>query len=174
MGAKAILTPVSTEFNVKREVTYMNYAQDEERKNIFWKVLIAVSSVLLIVIAAYFVFQLFTANPLEGTWVYEDGDLRMTIKDGQTAEFVLEEYAEKGMMTITMYYKVDVDQKTLSLYLSDEEAARISENTNGEVSVEEVRLIFDSLEGSYDYNIEQNQLTLTEREYGEQMIFDKQ
>ncbi len=151
----------------------MNLVQDEERKNVFWKALIAVSSVLLIIIAAYFVYQLFTANPLEGTWVYEDSDLQMTIKDGQTAEFVLEEYAEKGTMTINMYYKVDVDQKTLSLYLSDDEAARIAKNTDGEVSVEEVRLIFDSLEGTYDYNIEQNQLTLTEREYGEQMIFDK-
>lgn len=151
----------------------MNLVQDEERKNIYWRALIAVSSVLLIIIAAYFVFQLFTANPLEGTWVYEDSDLQMTIKDGQTAEFVLEEYAEKGTMTINMYYKVDVDQKTLSLYLSDDEAARIAKNTDGEVSVEEVRLIFDSLEGTYDYNIEQNQLTLTEREYGEQMIFDK-
>ena len=34
-------------------------AQKEERKNVFWKALIGVSSILLIAIAAYFIFQLF-------------------------------------------------------------------------------------------------------------------
>ncbi len=81
--------------------------------------------------------------------------------------------SESGEVVVTMYYKVDVDQKTLSLYLSDEEAARIAKSTNGGLSVEEVKLAFDSMEGTYDYNIEQNQLTLTEREYGEQLVFDK-
>ena len=55
-------------------------AQKEERKNVFWKALIGVSSILLIAIAAYFIFQLFTANPLEGTWVNADSDMQMTIK----------------------------------------------------------------------------------------------
>ena len=147
-------------------------AQKEERKNVFWKALIGVSSILLIAIAAYFIFQLFTANPLEGTWVNADSDMQMTIKDVQTAEFMLVE-SESGEVVVTLYYKVDVDQKTLSLYLSDEEAAKIAKSTNGGLSVEEVKLAFDSMEGTYDYNIEQNQLTLTEREYGEQLVFDK-
>ena len=77
-------------------------AQKEERKNVFWKALIGVSSILLIAIAAYFIFQLFTANPLEGTWVNADSDMQMTIKDVQTAEFMLVE-SESGEVVVTMY-----------------------------------------------------------------------
>ena len=42
------------------------------------------------------------------------------------------------------------------------------------MSKETVENVVTSLEGNYDYNIEQNVLTLTEREYGDQMTFEKQ
>ena len=42
------------------------------------------------------------------------------------------------------------------------------------MTTDRLNTAISSLEGSYDYNIEQNQLTLTEREYGEQMVFEKQ
>ena len=32
----------------------------------------------------------------------------------------------------------------------------------------------ENMEGSYDYSLEQGELTLTEREYGDQMVFEKE
>ena len=39
---------------------------------------------------------------------------------------------------------------------------------------EEADNLMNTLDTSYDYNIEKNILTLTDREYGEQMIFEKE
>lgn len=152
----------------------MNNAQNEERRNILWKTLIAVSSILLIAIAAYFIVQLFTANPLEGTWSYEDSNLLMTIQDGNIAELELPDQFESGSVTVVMLYEVDVDTKTLTLRMDEGELTKASERTEGKVSVLELQSIVSVMEGVYDYNIEQNHLTLTEREYGEQMTFEKQ
>ena len=40
-----------------------------------------VSSVLIIIVAVFFVIKLFTANPVEGTWVSEEGDVTLVIDD---------------------------------------------------------------------------------------------
>ena len=38
----------------------------------------------------------------------------------------------------------------------------------------QIRDLLESVEGTYDYNIESNILTLSEREYGNQMVFEKE
>ena len=45
---------------------------DEEKRNRLWKTAISVSTLVIILIAVFFVIKLFTSNPLEGTWVRED------------------------------------------------------------------------------------------------------
>ena len=52
---------------------------DEEKRNRLWKTAISVSTLVIILIAVFFVIKLFTSNPLEGTWVREDSDLMLTI-----------------------------------------------------------------------------------------------
>lgn len=152
----------------------MNSAQKEEQRNLLWKILIAVSSILLIAIAAYFIVQLFIANPLEGEWSYEDSNLLMVIQDEDMVEIRLPDYFVTGSVTVSMPYEVDVNTKTFTLRMDEEALAEASKRAGGEVSVSEIRDVVAALEGVYDYNIEQNQLTLTEREYGEQLTFDKQ
>lgn len=152
----------------------MNQAQNEERRNIFWKALIGISSVLLIAIAAYFIVQLFTANPLEGTWSYEDSNLLMTIQEGNVAEMELPDQFEGGSVTVSMSYEVDVDTKTFTLRMDEDAIVKAAERTEEKVSAAQIRDVLSLLEGVYDYNIEQNQLTLTEREYGEQLTFERQ
>lgn len=152
----------------------MNKARNEERRNILWKALIVVSSVLLIAIAVYFIVQLFTANPLEGRWSCEDSNLLMTIQDGDIAELELPDQFEGGSVTVSMLYEVDVDTKTLTLRVDESAVTKAADKTDGRVSVLELKSVVSAMEGVYDYNIEQNCLTLTEREYGEQMTFEKQ
>ena len=45
----------------------------EEKRNTAWRTVMTVSSVLIIIVAVFFVIKLFTANPVEGTWVSERG-----------------------------------------------------------------------------------------------------
>ena len=112
----------------------MIYENNEEKRSTIWRTILTVSSVLIIIIAAFFIIKLFTGNPLEGTWISEDSGAVLEI--GDDGELTLKE-AESG------------------------EVQNLNAYTEGILS------------GSYDYNVEQNTLTLTEREYGDQMVFER-
>ena len=53
---------------------------DEEKRSEIWKIVTLVSSILIIVIAIYFLTKLFTVNPLKGQWEDEDGNLNLKIE----------------------------------------------------------------------------------------------
>ena len=125
-----------------------------------------VSSVLIIIIVAFFIVKMFTANPLEGTWVSDDSDLCLNIKKGNVAEISLRDTSENTGATVEMRYDLDREMKVLTLHLEEE-----SEAEDGDAG-QDVISAAETLEGSYEYNLEQEQLTLTEREYGNQMIFN--
>ena len=58
----------------------MIFKNSEEKRNTAWRTVMTVSSVLIIIIAAFFVVKLFTDNPLEGVWVSEDEGIRMDVR----------------------------------------------------------------------------------------------
>ena len=58
---------------------------DDHTRSIIWRSVMSVTSVVIILIAVFFLVRMFTMNPLEGTWDYEDSDLIMTIKGNNTA-----------------------------------------------------------------------------------------
>ena len=128
----------------------MIYENNEEKRSTIWRTILTVSSVLIIIIAAIFIIKLFTGNPLEGTWISEDSGAVLEI--GDDGELTLKE-AESGEVQNLNY---SVDTKTKIFTVQTENAY-----TEGILS------------GSYDYNVEQNTLTLTEREYGDQMVFER-
>lgn len=121
---------------------------NEEKRNTIWRVILSVSSGIIIIIAAFFLFRIFNGNPLEGSWVNEDTGSVMVI--GNDEEMTLTD-AENGE-TVTVPCSVDTRNKIFTVH---------SDSAYSE----------GALTGSYDYSVEQNTLTLTEREYGDQMVF---
>ena len=61
----------------------MIYENNEEKRSTLWRTVLTVSSVLIIIIAVFFVVKLFTGNPLEGEWTSEStgGTIEITDKD---------------------------------------------------------------------------------------------
>ena len=76
-------------------------------------------------------------------------------------------------IAVSMNYDLDKEAKIFILHRDDEAIKEVVKKAKGAVTTDRLNTAISSLEGSYDYNIEQNQLTLTEREYGEQMVFEK-
>lgn len=132
-----------------------------------------VSSILIIVIAAFFFIKLFTDNPMEGEWAYEDSDLTIQVKSNGTAVIRWPDEFEGADLSIEMQYDVNKDAKIFILHKDEAAVKAAAEKSGGTVTDEQVDSVISALEGSYDYNIEQRQMTLTEREYGEQMVFMK-
>lgn len=132
----------------------MIYENNEEKRNTLWRTVLTVSSVLIFIIVLFFIIKLFTGNPLEGKWVSEEtgGTIEFTDKD----ELIIQPENQHSSTIIRGY--VDTKTKTLTVGVS------------GEGTLDpEIEMIIQT--GSYNYNVEQDILTLTEREYGDQLVF---
>lgn len=127
----------------------MIYENNEEKRSTIWRTILTVSSVIIIIIAVFFIAKLFTGNPLEGRWVSEGfGDTIEITDDGSL--IIL---PEEGGQAVEIRYDVDTRTKVLTV------------GSEGEVDSDIIQ------PGTYSYNIEQDILTLTEREYGDQLVF---
>lgn len=126
----------------------MIYENNEEKRSTIWRTILTVSSVVIIIIAIFFIVKLFTGNPLEGTWVSEGSGDKIEITDDDQMTI----RPEEGDQFTEIGCNVDTKSKILT--------------------VAEGPLDSDIIQpGTYNYNIEQDTLTLTEREYGEQLVF---
>lgn len=127
---------------------------NEEKRSTIWRTILTVSSVLIIIIAVFFIVKLFTGNPLEGTWMNEDSGSILVIRDNGELSLIPSESSDTADAFTAEY---DVDTKTKILTVQTEN----DDYTEG------------ALSGTYSYNIEQDKLTLTEREYGDQLVFTR-
>lgn len=132
-----------------------------------------VTTVIIIIIAAFFVIKLFTANPLEGKWKHEDGGLFLTIKGKDTAQVTLSDGTGGKKASATMTYSLDKETKTVTLQADELAASKSSKGKEQTDKSKKLQLAVSSMEGTYNYSIDKNKLTLTDSEYGAQMVFDK-
>lgn len=145
---------------------------DDHTRSIIWRSVMSVTSVVIILIAVFFLVRMFTMNPLEGTWDYEDIDLIMTIKGNNTAIIKWPDEFDGNQIAVSMDYDIDSKTKTFSLRLNTDAVKKAADSEG--ISEDVITQALDRLDGTYDYNMEQNQLTLTDREYGSQLIFEKE
>lgn len=127
----------------------MIYENNEEKRSTIWRTILTVSSVIIIIIAVFFIAKLFTGNPLEGRWVSEGSGDTIEITDDGSLIILPEE----GGQAVEIRYDVDTRTKVLTVGSEEEVDSDIIQP------------------GTYSYNIEQDILTLTEREYGDQLVF---
>ena len=66
---------------------------------------------------------------------------------------------------------VDTDMKVITLHTDAAELQKAAEESG--VDTAKLDTALQKLDGTYEYNLEQKELTLTEREYGSQMTFTK-
>ena len=88
---------------------------DEAKRSKIWRIVTLVSSVLIIVIAIFLLTKLFTANPLEGTWVDEDRSLRLSIKSNGTIDVNVPEVAEDISVGVKLIIRWTKKKRPLQL-----------------------------------------------------------
>uniref|UniRef100_UPI00402AEB48 hypothetical protein n=1 Tax=[Ruminococcus] torques TaxID=33039 RepID=UPI00402AEB48 len=123
---------------------------NEEKRSTLWRTIVAISSILIVIVAVFFVMRLFVGNPLVGTWVSEDSG--EVIKIESNGKVTLTDEDKKSFETVQS--EVDTKTKVFTIHTEDTQAEGL-------------------LSGTYDYSIEKDTLTLTEREYGDQLVFVK-
>ena len=147
---------------------------DEAKRSKIWMIVTAVTSVLIVIIAIFLLTKMFTGNPLEGKWADEDGNMKIDIRrDGQMT-VTLPASGEGTDTEVPMTYTLNKESKTISIQQDDTKIQEIAEQSDGQYTSETLKNALQSIGTTFEYSIDNGTLTLTEREYGEQMMFNKE
>lgn len=112
---------------------------NEEKRSTLWRTIVAISSILIVIVAVFFVTRLFVGNPLVGTWVSEDSG--EVIKIESNGKVTLTDEDKKSFETVQS--EVDTKTKVFTIHTEDTQAEGL-------------------LSGTYDYSIEKDTLPLTD------------
>ena len=138
---------------------------DETKRSKIWRVVTLVSSVLIILIAVYLLTRMFTTNPVVGNWESEDATIALKIEKNDTIQVDITDIAENTDAA------VDMKSKIITITKDEEQIDKAVEKADGAYTKEDLENVLDDLDSSFSYSIDGNQMTLTEREYGEQFTF---
>ena len=142
--------------------------QNEKGRDTIWRVVMAVTTVLILLIGIFFLTKLFTANPLEGTWSDTENGMVLHIKSDGVMEIT--QALEAETVTVPVEYSMDSNTKRFAVHIKDEELEKAAEETK-DLTEQDLRDIADVMEGTYEYSVDEQVLTLTEMEYGSQKTF---
>ena len=146
---------------------------DEAKRSKIWTVVTAVTSVLIVIIAIFLLMKMFTGNPLEGSWTDEDGNMDLKIGRNGQMTVILPASGDGEETQVPMTYTLSKESKTISIQEDDNKIQEIAEKSNGQYTEETLKNAVQSIGMTFEYSIDGGTMTLTEREYGEQMMFNK-
>ena len=126
---------------------------NEEKRSMLWKKGVIISTILIIGIGAYLLFKIVSDNPVDGKWMDTDGNYGLHIQDNGNMEILVQ---DEESTVIEATYVLDAEEKTMDISF-------------GVGQIEDA--FINSFGTTFSYSVENGQLILTEREYGEQMIF---
>ena len=114
---------------------------------------------------------MFTTNPVVWNWESEDATIALKIEKNDTIQVDITDIAENTDAAVEMNYSVDMKSKIITITKDEEQIDKAVEKADGAYTKEDLENVLDDLDSSFSYSIDGNQLTLTEREYGEQFTF---
>ena len=146
---------------------------DEAKRSRLWNIVMTVSTVLFLAVVCFFVVRMFTMSPLTGTWSHQDSTLVLDFQNKGIVTAKWKTRTEGDVINIDLEYSLDKDLKTVTIRASEKSLADAANGSDGVVTVDGLRSVVESIEGTYVYNIENKELSLMDKEYGNSMVFDK-
>lgn len=144
---------------------------DEEKRSKVWRFVIVATTIVIILIVGFFITKLFTGNPLEGTWRSEDNNLTLTISGKNSLTVKWDELFEETNVKVKLDYTLDKDAKTITVKVDESFLEKAVEKSEGDFTKDNLKISLSKLATTFDYSVEREMLILTEREYGEQLVF---
>ena len=145
--------------------------RDEEKRSKAWRTIMLVSSILIILLIAFFITSIVGGNPLEGEWYSQETGYRLDVEDEN--EVTLQGTFNDSYMEIDLHYTIDKSEKVISIKPNAESYADAAEEAKGNITPSELDELLTDFTVSYNYSLDNDTLTLTEREYGDQYIFTR-
>lgn len=146
---------------------------DEENRSKLWQFVTTVTSIIIVLIAAFFVIKLFMGNPLKGEWESVDDSVTLSITNGDHMTVEWDDVSGADDVKVDMEYTLDKRAKMIQIKADEKSLERVRKRISGGLTEQRLNSLVEAFTMTFDYSLEQNELILTEREYGEQMVFIK-
>lgn len=145
--------------------------RNEEKRSILWWIVTLGASAVILFVAIFFAFDLLASNPLKGTWISEDDAISLEFQD-KGVVIVSSTAEETEPYQVELSYVYDKTEKTVDIKAKNDEDFFAGDAADkAELSLDAT---FGLVADSFNYSIREGVLTLTEREYGEQLVFTKE
>ena len=131
-----------------------------------------ISSVIIIFVAVYFLIKVMNENPVAGEWMDDDGNYAINILNNGTlyvTDFTGEETEEMELL-----YKIDKETRMIAISSDEKVLEDVMEVSDSEHAEDAYELELNDQTVVFEYSVDNDQLILTERDYGEQMILIKE
>lgn len=146
---------------------------NEEKRNKIWQIVMAAATILIIIVAVFFLYRGFFGNPLEGTWLQDESDMTLEIRGKDTAVLTSSELLDGEKIEVTLKYTMNKKAKQITFKADSESLTAAAESAKSDITANDVRAAVSSMITSFNYNLESNELTLTEWDYGDQLLFTR-
>lgn len=146
---------------------------DEAKRSRIWNRGMIISSVIIVVVAVYLLIKVMNENPVAGEWMDDDGNYAVNILNNgklYVTDFTeVEEGEEQELL-----YRIDKEERVIAISSDEkllEEVMEVSDNEHAEDAFE---MELNDQTVIFNYSVDNDQLVLTEREYGDQLILIKE
>lgn len=146
---------------------------DEEKRSRIWSRGMIISSIIIVFVAVYLLIKIFNENPVAGEWMDDDGNYAVNFLNNGTfivTDFTEGEEAEK----LELLYKLDKESRIIAVSSDEKVLENIMEVSDSEHMEDALETELNDQTVVFNYSVDNNQLILTGREYGEQMILIKE
>ena len=141
---------------------------EEEKRSKLWRNVLIIATIVIIFATGYFLYQGFFGNPALGKWYCEDNDVVLEIKKKDKAVVYL---SNLSSVKIKMRYKLNATDKEITLSSEPQGLQDALKEIDDPDTASLLESTIYSLGTTFHYKIENNEMELTEWDYGDQMVF---
>lgn len=132
-----------------------------------------ISSVIIIFVAVYLLLKVMNENPVVGEWVDDDGNYAMNILNN--GKLYVTDFTKGGdVEEVELLYKIDKENRIIAISSNEKVLEDVMEVSGSEHALDAMETELSDQTVVFEYSVDNDQLMLTERDYGEQMILIKE
>lgn len=143
---------------------------DEEKRTKLFRIVAVSATLVILLVGIFFVVRGVTRNPLLGEWESQDADFSIEVEKN---DIVTISWEKEDAEDVEVDLKYTIDRKAKTISIRPLNSTEEMKATN-ELSEEGLTASFGLITATFEYSINNDELTLTERDYGEQLFFTKQ
>lgn len=132
-----------------------------------------ISSVIIIFVAVYLLIKVMNENPVAGEWMDDDGNYALHfLNNGKlyVTDFTGDEQTEE----LKVLYEIDKENRILVISSDEDNLKGVMEASESEHALDAMETELNDHTVIFNYSVDNDQLILTECDYGDQMILIKE